>query len=79
MIDAQVKCFGCGDPIPDGAGRYHVLSDEQYCSEACIARIAPDVALALQYWRRAYPCATSDIPRSTMHPAGEGFRPMTWH
>ena len=54
MTSEVVTCFGCGRILHEGDGRYHVRPAEQYCSKACIEKIAPDVAIALQQWHRAY-------------------------
>ena len=49
MTSEVATCFGCGRTLQEGEGRYHVRPAEQYCSKACIEKIAPDVAVALQH------------------------------
>ena len=55
------ECFACGRMLQEGDGRYHVRPSEQYCSVACIEKIAPDVAAALKQWYRAYAADAASV------------------
>ena len=61
MTSDVVTCFGCGRTLHEGDGRYHVRPAEHYCSDACIEKMDPVIARALQQWRLAFPVEPAEF------------------